>query len=45
MLYGLVCKGDSWDLSQKLRAANRIAGTKVAQEGFNNLGRVLEASP
>ncbi|KAL4802776.1 pfkB family kinase [Aspergillus unguis] len=43
MLYGLICKGNTWDLSQKLSMANRLAGTKVAQEGFSNLGRVLEA--
>ncbi|KAL5336263.1 Ribokinase-like protein [Aspergillus crustosus] len=42
MLYGLICKGDTWDLSQKLSMANQLAGTKVAQEGFANLGRVLE---
>jgi ketohexokinase len=42
MLYGLTVKGDAWDLSQKLSIANRLAGTKVAQEGFSNLGRVLE---
>ncbi|OJJ62268.1 hypothetical protein ASPSYDRAFT_40900 [Aspergillus sydowii CBS 593.65] len=45
MLYGLVYKGESWDLSQKLSMANRVAGTKVAQEGFSNLDRVLETSP
>ncbi|KAL4866062.1 hypothetical protein BDV12DRAFT_139099 [Aspergillus spectabilis] len=43
MLYGLICKRDTWDLSQKLSMANQLAGTKVAQEGFGNLGRVLEA--
>ncbi|KAL4972565.1 Ribokinase-like protein [Aspergillus desertorum] len=43
MLYGLIFKGDAWDLSQKLSMANRLAGTKVAQEGFSNLGRVLES--
>ncbi|KAL4797402.1 Ribokinase-like protein [Aspergillus venezuelensis] len=43
MLYGLICKGDAWDLVQKLDLANRIAGTKVAQEGFRGLGRALEA--
>ncbi|KAL4782503.1 Ribokinase-like protein [Aspergillus varians] len=42
MLYGLIEKGDTWDLSQKLDMANRLAGTKVAQEGFGGLGRVLE---
>ncbi|KAL3485421.1 Ribokinase-like protein [Aspergillus germanicus] len=41
LLYGLICKGD-WDLSKKLGMANRLAGTKVAQEGFSNLGRVLK---
>ncbi|RDW70738.1 ketohexokinase [Aspergillus mulundensis] len=43
MLYGLIFNGNSWDLSKKLNMANRLAGTKVAQEGFNNLGSVLEA--
>ncbi|KAL4916095.1 Ribokinase-like protein [Aspergillus aurantiobrunneus] len=43
MLYGLICKGNIWDLSQKLSMANRLAGTKVNQEGFSDLGRVLEA--
>ncbi|KAL4960307.1 ketohexokinase [Aspergillus stella-maris] len=43
MLYGLICKGDALDLVQKLDLANRIAGTKVAQEGFGGLGRALEA--
>ncbi|KAL4929224.1 ketohexokinase [Aspergillus undulatus] len=43
MLYGLTCMRDTWDLSQKLSMANRLAGTKVTQEGFNNLGQVLEA--
>jgi ketohexokinase len=41
MMYGLICKGDTWDLSKKLGMANRLAGTKVAQEGFSGLGRVL----
>ncbi|KAL2812113.1 Ribokinase-like protein [Aspergillus granulosus] len=41
MLYGLICKRDTWDLSQKLGMANRLAGTKVAQEGFVGLGKVL----
>lgn len=42
MLYGLICKGKEWDLAQKLKMANRLAGTKVAQEGFSDLGRVLD---
>ncbi|KAL2852506.1 Ribokinase-like protein [Aspergillus pseudoustus] len=41
MLYGLICKKKGWDLSQKLSMANHLAGTKVAQEGFAGLGRVL----
>ncbi|KAI9372164.1 Ribokinase-like protein [Aspergillus egyptiacus] len=43
MLYGLVCKADNWTLSQKLEMANRLAGTKVAREGFSGLGHVVEA--
>ncbi|KAL4999284.1 Ribokinase-like protein [Aspergillus recurvatus] len=42
MLYGLIVEGDTWDLSQKLSMANRLAGTKVTQEGFSNLGSVLK---
>ncbi|KAJ0421971.1 Ribokinase-like protein [Aspergillus carlsbadensis] len=42
LLYGLICKGDVWDLSQKLGMATRLAGTKVGQEGFSGLGRVLK---
>ncbi|KAL2821776.1 Ribokinase-like protein [Aspergillus cavernicola] len=41
MLYGLICKKDTWTLSQKLNMANRLAGTKVAQEGFGGLGHVV----
>ncbi|KAL4943889.1 hypothetical protein BDV06DRAFT_188923 [Aspergillus oleicola] len=44
MLYGLICKGDVWNLEQKLKLATRVAGMKVAQEGFGGLGSVLEAS-
>ncbi|KAL3461121.1 Ribokinase-like protein [Aspergillus heterothallicus] len=42
MLYGLICKRDTWDLSEKLGMANHLAGTKVSQEGFAGLGKVLE---
>ncbi|KAL2868732.1 ketohexokinase [Aspergillus lucknowensis] len=42
MLYGLLCNGDTWSLPQKLALANRLAATKVAQEGFAGLGRVLK---
>ncbi|KKK18713.1 hypothetical protein ARAM_001216 [Aspergillus rambellii] len=41
MLFGLICKGDFWDLTEKLTVANRVAGMKVAQEGFSGLGRAL----
>lgn len=42
MLYALNCKDKEWDLCTKVKFANRIAGMKVAQEGFSGLGRVLE---
>ncbi|KAL3476797.1 Ribokinase-like protein [Aspergillus californicus] len=43
MLYGLIYRKDTWTLSQKLAFANRLAGTKIAQEGFSRLGHVLDA--
>lgn len=42
MLYALNCKEKEWNLCTKLKFANRIAGMKVAQEGFSGLSRVLE---
>ncbi|KAJ6028225.1 pfkB family kinase [Penicillium herquei] len=42
MLFGLNCKDKEWDLSTKVEFANRIAGMKVAQEGFSGLNRALE---
>ncbi|PWY94931.1 pfkB family kinase [Aspergillus sclerotioniger CBS 115572] len=45
MLYALLCRGDDWDLSQKLGFANRLAGMKVSQEGFSGLARALESFP
>ncbi|KAJ5727599.1 Ribokinase-like protein [Penicillium malachiteum] len=42
MLYALNCKDQEWDLSTKVGFANRIAGMKVAQEGFSGLNRALE---
>ncbi|KAJ5541623.1 pfkB family kinase [Penicillium frequentans] len=42
MLYALNCKDKEWDLCTKVKFANRIAGMKVAQEGFPGLSRVLE---
>ncbi|KAE8152424.1 Ribokinase-like protein [Aspergillus avenaceus] len=45
MLYGLNCQQESWDLSQKLSFANRVAGMKVTQEGFSGLDGALELNP
>lgn len=42
MLYGLIWKNDDWDVSTKLGFANRVAGMKVAQEGFAEMGRALD---
>ncbi|KAJ5924431.1 pfkB family kinase [Penicillium verhagenii] len=41
MLYALNCKEKEWDLSEKVRFANRLAGIKVAQEGFSGLGQAM----
>ncbi|EAW08486.1 ketohexokinase [Aspergillus clavatus NRRL 1] len=41
MLYTLLCRED-WGLTKKLRFTNRLAGTKVGQEGFSNLDKVLD---
>ncbi|QMW38106.1 hypothetical protein G4B11_001342 [Aspergillus flavus] len=45
MLYALIYRGDAWGLSQKLGFANRVAGMKVAQEGFSGLERALNSYP
>lgn len=45
MLYGLLYQEKEWDLAQKLAFANRVAGMKVAQEGFLGLERSLELYP
>ncbi|RJE19934.1 pfkB family carbohydrate kinase [Aspergillus sclerotialis] len=45
MLYSLLYQDQKWDLSQKLSFANRVAGMKVAQEGFLGLERSLELHP
>ncbi|KAF9886631.1 Ribosome biogenesis protein brx1 [Aspergillus nanangensis] len=37
MLYGLICQQEKWDMPQKLDFANRVAGMKVAQDGFSAL--------
>lgn len=42
MLYGLICHGHDWTLSQKMEFANELAGHKVVQEGFAGLGGVME---
>ena len=41
MLYGLICRSE-WNVDDKLRFAVRVAGLKVAQEGFRGLGRALD---
>lgn len=43
MLYALNCPEPEWKPDIKLIFANRIAGTKVLQEGFSGLDRVMEA--
>lgn len=45
MLYALNCKNNEWDLATKVKFANRIAGMKVAQEGFSGLNCALEHFP
>lgn len=42
ILYALIWRDGDWDLSKKLGFANRVAGMKVAQEGFGGLGRALD---
>jgi ketohexokinase len=37
-----MCHGSDWTLSQKLKFANKLAGTKVLQEGFLGLGRIMQ---
>ncbi|KAL5365389.1 pfkB family kinase [Aspergillus floccosus] len=43
MLYAMLCQGDKWDISEKLGFANRVAGMKVAQEGFSGLNKALDS--
>lgn len=43
MLYAMNCKAKDWDVSQKLRFANQVAGMKVLQEGFSGLDRAFAA--
>ncbi|EED18143.1 ketohexokinase, putative [Talaromyces stipitatus ATCC 10500] len=38
MLFGILCHEDDWDQERKLRFATELAGLKVCQEGFQNLG-------
>lgn len=45
MLYGLVWRDGDWDISTKLGFANRVAGMKVAQEGFAEMGKALQGFP
>ena len=41
MLYGYTFHGDDWNLAQKLGFANELAGRKVLQEGFEELGSTM----
>ncbi|KAJ5178761.1 hypothetical protein N7492_001971 [Penicillium capsulatum] len=41
MLYALNLQHKKWDLPTQLQFANKLAATKVSQEGFSGLGRVL----
>lgn len=41
----MLCQGDKWDVSEKLGFANRVAGMKVAQEGFSGLSKALNSYP
>ncbi|KAJ5239395.1 pfkB family kinase [Penicillium chermesinum] len=40
MLYALNCH--KWNLTQRLKFANRVAAMKVSQEGFSGLARALQ---
>lgn len=42
MLYGIMCHGEDWTLSHRLKFANKLAGRKVAQEGFSGLGSIMK---
>ena len=41
MLFGLICRDQSWSLDCKLQFANELAGRKVIQEGLHGLGRLM----
>ena len=38
MLYGMVCRGDSWDPRRMLAFGVELATLKVQREGFGSLG-------
>lgn len=42
MLYSLIWRDNEWDIERKLGFANRVAGMKVAQDGFGDLSRALD---
>ncbi|WEW54750.1 ketohexokinase [Emydomyces testavorans] len=42
MLYGLICHENNYSLQQSMDFANRLAGRKVTQEGFDGLGMAME---
>lgn len=38
MLFGTICHRDDWDPRRKLQFAIELAGHKVRQDGFQDLG-------
>ncbi|RHZ65675.1 uncharacterized protein CDV56_108342 [Aspergillus thermomutatus] len=40
MLYTWLCQ-ENWNLAERIRLANRVAGMKVGQEGFSGLDKAL----
>lgn len=44
MLYGLVCREETWQLSQSVKFAVDLATLKVQREGFEGLGADMLAS-
>ncbi|KAF6843813.1 PfkB family kinase (D-sorbose binding protein) [Colletotrichum musicola] len=43
MLYGLICQAETWNLSEKLDFAVRLATLKVQREGFGGLGDDMQS--
>ncbi|KAK4946070.1 hypothetical protein LTR10_014872 [Elasticomyces elasticus] len=41
ILYGLLWRGDDWDMVRKLAFANELASRKICREGFGGLGDTM----